>query len=36
MVRKDGGKGFMLVDFDWARVIGRVRYPANVNKVDIK
>jgi hypothetical protein len=37
MVRKDGKPGFMLVDFDWAEVIDKVRYPANVNlnlKVD--
>ncbi len=31
LVRKDGMKGFMLVDFDWAGKIGDVRYPMNVN-----
>jgi hypothetical protein len=31
MVRKDGQSGFMLVDFDWARKIGEVCYPMNVN-----
>jgi hypothetical protein len=31
MVRKDGKPGFMLVDFDWAGEIGKVRYPMNVN-----
>ena len=34
MVRMDGDPGFMLVDFDWAGIIGEARYPANVNKVD--
>jgi len=34
MVRRDGEPGFMLVDFDWAGIIGEARYPANVNKVD--
>ena len=34
MVRKDGKAGFMLVDFDWAGIVGEVRYPANINKVD--
>ena len=32
MVRKDGKP---LVDFDWSGKIGEVRYPMNVNKVDI-
>jgi hypothetical protein len=33
LVRQGGGKpGFMLVDFDWAGVFGKVRYPADVNK----
>lgn len=32
MVRKDGSKGFMLVDFDWSGVIGKVFYTINVNK----
>lgn len=31
MVRRDGKKGFMLVDFDWAGKIGEVRYPMNVH-----
>ena len=31
MVRKDGEAGFMLVDFDWAGINGRVRYPSNIN-----
>ena len=35
IVRKDGKPGFMLVDFDWAGVIGDVCYPANVNKRDV-
>ena len=35
LVRQGCGKpGVILVDFDWAEVIGKVRYPANVNKVD--
>jgi serine/threonine protein kinase len=36
MVKKSGSPGFLLVDFDWAGVIGEVRYPMNVNDVDIK
>jgi len=36
MVKKNGSPGIMLVDFDWAGVIGDVRYPMNVNDVDIK
>ncbi len=35
MVRKDGKPGFMLVDFDWSGIIGEVRYPININKVDL-
>jgi hypothetical protein len=31
MVRNDGSVGFMLIDFDWAGEIGKVRYPINVN-----
>jgi tRNA A-37 threonylcarbamoyl transferase component Bud32 len=34
MVRKNG-PGIQLVDFDWAGEIGKVRYPANVNRTDI-
>ena len=30
MVKKDGNKGFKLVDFDWSGRIGEVRYPMNV------
>jgi hypothetical protein len=29
---KDGGKEFKLLDFDWAGVLGEVRYPRHVNK----
>jgi len=29
---KEGGKGFKLVDFDWAGVFGEVRYPRHINK----
>jgi serine/threonine protein kinase len=36
MVKRDGSSGIMLVDFDWAGEIGKVRYPMNVNNVDIK
>jgi tRNA A-37 threonylcarbamoyl transferase component Bud32 len=36
MVKTNGSPGIMLVDFDWAGVIGEVRYPMNVNNVDIK
>ena len=35
-MKKNGSPGIMLVDFDWAGVIGEVRYPMNVNNVDIK
>ena len=31
LVQKDGMKGFMLVDFDWAEKIGDVHYSMNVN-----
>jgi hypothetical protein len=34
MVRKDGKSGFMLVDFDWAGVIGKAHYRDNFSKVD--
>lgn len=30
MVKKDGSPGFKLVDFDWAGIIGEVKYPMNV------
>ncbi|KAF8308850.1 uncharacterized protein EI90DRAFT_3107321, partial [Cantharellus anzutake] len=36
MVRKDGKPGILLVDFDWAGKIEEVRYPMNMNNVDIK
>lgn len=36
MVKKDGSPGIMLIDFDWAGVVGEVRYPMNVNDVDIR
>ena len=36
MVRKDGSRGIMLIDFDWAGEIGMVRYPANVNRIDVR
>jgi serine/threonine protein kinase len=36
MVKRSGSPGIMLLDFDWAGEIGRVRYPMNVNNVDIK
>jgi len=29
---KEGGEEFKLVDFDWAGVLGEVRYPRHVNK----
>jgi hypothetical protein len=35
MVRKDGKPGIIFLDFDWAGVIGEVRYPMNINNVDI-
>jgi len=31
MVREDGERGFILLDFDWAGKIGEIRYPRNVN-----
>ena len=34
MVRKDGTPHFMLIDLTGRRVIGEVRHPVNVNKVD--
>jgi serine/threonine protein kinase len=36
MVKKNGSRGIILVDFDWAGAIGEARYPMNVNDVDIK
>lgn len=36
MVKKDGSSRIMLIDWDWAGEIGEVRYPMNVNNVDIK
>ena len=36
MVKKTGEPGIILFDFDWAGVIGEVRYPMNVNTRDIK
>ena len=36
MVKKDDSPGIMLIDFDWAGVMGEVRYPMNVNDVDIR
>lgn len=35
MVKKDGSPGIFLIDFDWAGVIGEVRYPMNVNREGI-
>lgn len=35
MVRKDGKRGFMLVDFDWSGAIGEARYPMHVNKMTL-
>jgi len=35
LVSKSGPKHYMIVDFDWAGKLGFVRYPMNVNKVDI-
>jgi len=32
IVRKDGKPGFMLLDFDWSRLLGEARYPKNVFK----
>jgi serine/threonine protein kinase len=32
MVRKNGKPGLVLIDFDWAGEIGKVRYPMNVNR----
>lgn len=36
MVRKDGKPGIIFLDFDWAGKIGKVRYPMNINNVDIR
>jgi len=36
LVKYDGTPGIMLVDFDWAGVVGEVRYPPNVNTREIK
>ena len=36
MVDKNGSPGIMLVDFDWAGVIGEAQYPMNVNNETIK
>lgn len=30
LVKEDGGEGFMVLDFDWAGVMGEVRYLMNV------
>lgn len=35
LVKKNGEPGIKLIDFDWAGVIGEVRYPMNVNRVQI-
>ena len=32
MVRKDGRGEFMLIDYDWAGQVGKVKYPRHVNK----
>jgi serine/threonine protein kinase len=32
LAKKNGARGIMLIDFDWAGVIGDVRYPMNVNR----
>ena len=36
LVDKGGSPGMILVDFDWAGVIGETRYPMNVNNETIK
>jgi serine/threonine protein kinase len=36
MVKKSRQPGIFLIDFDWAGVIGEVRYPMNVNVEDIR
>jgi serine/threonine protein kinase len=36
MVKKSGEPGVMFIDFDWAGIIGTVRYPMNVNTEEIK
>jgi len=35
LVKRNGKGGVMLVDFDWAGLIGEVRYPMNVNREGI-
>jgi hypothetical protein len=32
LAKKNGARGIMLIDFDWAGVIGHIRYPMNVNR----
>jgi hypothetical protein len=32
LAKKNGAPGIMLIDLDWAGVIGNVRYPMNVNR----
>ena len=36
MVKKNGEQGIMLLDCDWAGVIGEIRYPMNVNVTDVR
>lgn len=36
LVRMDGNFDFKLLDFDWAGSIDVVRYPMNINRVDIE
>ena len=36
MVKTNGERGIILFDFDWAGVIGEVRYPMNVNTTEIR
>jgi hypothetical protein len=36
MVKKNGERGIMLLDFDWAGVIGEMRYPMNVNITEVR
>jgi len=35
LVSKSDPKRYMIVDFDWAGKLGVVRYPMNVNKIEI-
>ena len=35
MVKKNGGEGMLLIDFDWAGIIDATKYPMNVNRRDI-